>query len=47
MAGITYLYGLWNMNLIGESNVTPSLRDAVLDCQACLATLDALASKRI
>lgn len=31
------------MNLLGS--VTPSLRDAVLDCQACLTTLEALAGE--
>lgn len=43
MAGITYLYGLWNMNLLGDSSVTPSLMEAHLDIQACSSTLEALA----
>jgi hypothetical protein len=40
MAGITYLYGLWNMNMLGDSPVT--MMDAHLDVQACLGTLEAL-----
>ncbi|KAJ9115134.1 hypothetical protein QFC22_005464 [Naganishia vaughanmartiniae] len=40
MAGITYLYGLWNMNMLGDSPVT--IMDAHLDVQACLGTLEAL-----
>lgn len=43
MAGITYLYGLWNMNLLGDSSVTPSLMEAHLDIQACSRSLEALA----
>jgi hypothetical protein len=43
MAGITYLYGLWNMNMLGDSPVT--MMDAHLDVQACLGTLEALSGK--
>lgn len=43
MAGITYLYGLWNMNILGDSPVT--MMDAHLDVQACLGTLEALSGK--
>ncbi|KAJ9104586.1 hypothetical protein QFC21_002084 [Naganishia friedmannii] len=42
MAGITYLYGLWNMNMLGDSPVT--MMDAHLDIQACLGTLEALSA---
>jgi hypothetical protein len=44
MAGITYLYGLWNMNMLGDSPVT--IIDAHLDVQACLGTLEALSGRR-
>lgn len=43
MAGITYLYGLWNMNMLGDSPVT--MMDAHLDVQACLGTLEALSGE--
>ena len=42
MAGITYLYGLWNINMLGDSTVAPSLMEAHLDIQACLSVLEAL-----
>jgi hypothetical protein len=45
MAGITYLYGLWNMNMLGDSSLVPSLNDAQLDIQACLTTLAALSGE--
>lgn len=43
MAGITYLYGLWNMNMLGDSPVT--IMEAHLDVQACLGTLEALSCR--
>ena len=43
MAGITYLYGLWNMNMLGDSPVT--MMDAHLDVQACLGTMEALSGE--
>jgi hypothetical protein len=45
MAGITYLYGLWNMNMLGESTMVSSLNDAMSDIQACLSTLAALSGE--
>lgn len=42
MAGITYLYGLWNINMLGDSAGAPSLMEAHMDIQACLSTLEAL-----
>ncbi len=45
MAGITYLYGLWNMNMLGDSSMVPSLSDAMLDIQACLTTLGGLSGQ--
>jgi hypothetical protein len=45
MAGITYLYGLWNINMLGDSTIAPSLMEAHLDVQACLSTLEALAGE--
>jgi hypothetical protein len=42
MAGITYLYGLWNINMLGDSTVAPNLMEAHLDIQACLSVLEAL-----
>jgi hypothetical protein len=45
MAGITYLYGLWNINMLGDSTVAPSLMEAHLDIQACLSVLEALSGE--
>jgi hypothetical protein len=45
MAGITYLYGLWNINMLGDSTVAPSLMEAHMDIQACLSVLEALSGE--
>lgn len=42
MAGITYLYGLWNVNLLGDSSAAPSMMEAHMDIQACLSVLEYL-----
>ena len=45
MAGITYLYGLWNINMLGDSTAAPSLMEAHMDIQACLSVLEALSGE--
>jgi hypothetical protein len=44
MAGITYLYSLWNVAL-GNIDDPPSLTESMMDIQSCSSVLQALSCK--
>lgn len=42
MAGVSFLYGLWNLHALGGGYGVPTVAEAMMDIEACLAVLEHL-----